>query len=141
MGSFSIESITRPLTQSSFRSRHHSLQLNNRYLKGVLMKSALLVVTMLFTSSVFAAGTVLKCDLYEDDKFLRTASDVIDSEGEAWVGLGEQDIYSFSGFVWDGHPVTLITSHSPDDEEKGESETDTVISSTGSTLTLTCAVE
>ncbi len=102
------------------------------------MKLSFLLIGLLFSLNTFASNKVLKCELFEDDQFLREGTTQIDENGQAQIDMGQQDIHFFSGFVWDGFPGVMIMS--PEKSHDDLSESMSVKSSTGSTLTITCSI-
>jgi hypothetical protein len=102
------------------------------------MKFLLLGFALVTSLTTFASEPSLNCELFENDTLIRSATQIIDADGKAEIDLGMLDVFAFGGFAWNGYPVTMILS--PAKSTNTERATDSVISSTGSTLTITCSI-
>lgn len=101
------------------------------------MKIMMMVLAMSLSMSTFAAGA-LRCELTENGAVIAGGQSPVDENGEAFVDLGSHDQYAFAGMIWDGYPATIIMS--ADGDKKSNETSDSVISSTGTTLTITCTL-
>jgi hypothetical protein len=102
------------------------------------MKFLLLLGVFVFSLSTFASKRSLKCELFEDDRMIRSASRFLDWNGNAELNLGTFDVYGFGGFALKGIPITFIVS--AEKSKNTESSSQSVISTTGSTLTVNCSI-
>ena len=98
----------------------------------------LIFVALAITVSFYASAAELVCELSEDNLLVKSESKMLDESGQAVIDLGKFDIYNFAGFVFNGHLATMIIG--PVKSASTERSTDSVFSSTGSVLTISCQI-
>lgn len=107
------------------------------------MKFLFLFIGLLISFSVFSSTKMLSCELFENGQSLRNATQEIDSNGDASIDLGKQDIYFFQGFVYNGDPVVAIMTVTQEEKLNSDgmiSSSQSVTTSTGSILKITCSI-
>lgn len=113
-----------------------------------MMKYSLFLIGVLFAFNVFASrNDFLTCELFENGASVRLEATALDEGGQATIDMGQIDIYYFFGFGGIDHDgmrnVGVGYSIEADSQKTYTelSESISVTSSTGSTLTLTCSME